>query len=321
MSTSTLPAATDGCYRHEAFFYDGDDDFMDGTLGFIRDAVAEDEPILVVLAAERIAALRHELGDEVANVEFADMNTVGDNPARIIPAWQAFLGAHARSGVRVRGIGEPISAARSADELAECHRHEALLNIAFADPDFWLLCPYDTQALDVAVIDEARRTHPFVRNGRVSATSAGFLGNTAIAEPFNEPLPEPITTPRVLAFDRANLRDVRTLVETSARVAGLNGQRTADLVVSAYELSTNSVQHGGGHGTLRIWIDDGDVTCEVRDSGRITDPMLGRIRPSTEAVGGRGLWLANQLCDLVQLRSFPGVTVTRLHMRGGQPAG
>jgi MEDS: MEthanogen/methylotroph, DcmR Sensory domain len=44
----------------------------------------------------------------------------------------------------LRGIGEPLFATRSADELVECQRHEALLNLAFQDaPGFWLLCPYD----------------------------------------------------------------------------------------------------------------------------------------------------------------------------------
>ena len=95
----------------------------------------------------------------------------------------------------------------------------------------------------------------------------------------------------------------------------MSNQRTADLVLAAYELSTNSVQHGGGRGTLRVWRQADDVVCEVRDSGHISDPMLGRVRPPTDAAGGRGLWLANQLCDLVQLRSFSSETVTRLHMR------
>jgi anti-sigma regulatory factor (Ser/Thr protein kinase) len=315
MSTSTLHRAVNGSYRHEAFFYGDNDDFMEGTLGFIRDAVTDDEPILVVLDTERITALRQELGDTADRVDFADMGEVGGNPARIIPAWQDFLLEHARAGHRVRGIGEPIWAARTADELAECHRHEALLNIAFADPDFWLLCPYDTDALDEAVIDEARRTHPFVRNGRASAPSTDFLGNNAIAGPFDRPLPEPDTAPRVLTFERADLRAVRAVVETAASRAGLSEQRTADLVLAAYELSTNSIQHGGGRGMLRIWIDRDDVVCEVRDEGRIADPMLGRIRPPTDSAGGRGLWLANQLCDLVQLRSFSSETVTRLRMR------
>jgi hypothetical protein len=30
--------------------------------------------------------------------------------------------------------------------------------------------------------------------------------------------------------------------------------------------------------------------------------------------GGRGVWLANQLCDLVQIRSAPRSTQVRLHI-------
>ena len=30
---------------------------------------------------------------------------------------------------------------------------------------------------------------------------------------------------------------------------------------------------------------------------------------------GRGLWLANQVCDLVQVRSFDGVSTVRIHKR------
>ena len=32
-------------------------------------------------------------------------------------------------------------------------------------------------------------------------------------------------------------------------------------------------------------------------------------------MGGRGVWLANQLCDLVQIRSGAAGTVVRLHAR------
>jgi hypothetical protein len=34
-------------------------------------------------------------------------------------------------------------------------------------------------------------------------------------------------------------------------------------------------------------------------------------------VGGFGVWLANQVCDLVQIRSVAAGTVVRLHMRRG----
>ena len=43
-------------------------------------------------------------------------------------------------------------------------------------------------------------------------------------------------------------------------------------------------------------------------------------RPPPSDAGTRGLWLANQLCDRVQLRSFIHAAVVRLHLEGGSPA-
>ena len=83
----------------------------------------------------------------------------------------------------------------------------------------------------------------------------------------------------------------------------------------AHELATNTVRHGGGTGTLLAWHEPGTFFCEVRDAGRIEDPLVGRVEPGMEAECGRGLWLANHLCDLVQIRSLPAGSVVRLHMR------
>jgi Histidine kinase-like ATPase domain len=53
--------------------------------------------------------------------------------------------------------------------------------------------------------------------------------------------------------------------------------------------------------------------CEVRDRGYLDQPLAGRESPARDAEGGRGLWLANQFCDLVQIRSSEAGTVVRLH--------
>jgi anti-sigma regulatory factor (Ser/Thr protein kinase) len=78
---------------------------------------------------------------------------------------------------------------------------------------------------------------------------------------------------------------------------------------------TNSIRHGGGGGTLRIWQEDDRLVCEIEDRGRLSDPLADRRRPDPEQPNGRGLWMANQLCDLVQLRSPAHGTIVRLHMR------
>jgi anti-sigma regulatory factor (Ser/Thr protein kinase) len=304
-------------YRHEAFFYADTDEFMDGTLGFVRAAVAADEPILVVLSAEKNGRLAGELGRDADRVLFADMDEVGVNPARIIPAWQDFLSTYAIDDRPVRGIGEPIWSSRSAAEMAECERHEALLNIAFADPDFWLMCPYDTVALGEQVVEEARRNHPFVREHDASRISASYPGAHELTGPFDAPLPDAPLDAALVTFDARDLPDVRAFVARVATEAGLSEERRASLVLAVHEVAANSVAHGHGRGTLRVWRDPTEIVCEVHDNGRLGDPLVGRARPGFMGEGGRGLWIANQLCELVQLRSFATETVVRLHMRTG----
>src|ERR671931_1095561 len=179
-------------FRHEALFYAGRDDFVRRTAAFLRDALEAEEPTLVVVDETKIDLLREELDGAAGAIHFADMAEVGTNPARIIPAWREFVSRHAPSGRRLRGIGEPIWPERSAAELAECERHESLLNLAFAGrPSWWLLCPYDTEALEPAAVEEARRTYPFVLEDGAGRASAAYYGVDAIAAPFAEPLPEP----------------------------------------------------------------------------------------------------------------------------------
>lgn len=320
MSNAHLPAPAPGrqeAFRHEAFLYAGVADFLAGTVPFVRDALAADEPVLVVVDRAKIDLMRAELNGDAGGVRFADMAEVGRNPARIIPAWRQFLTEHAAGGRPVRGIGEPIWAGRSPAELVECQQHESLLNVAFAGTSAWrLLCPYDTEALGPAVIDEACRSHPFVLEGDCYRPSDSFVGHGSYHH-LGDPLPEPAVPPAELRFGPGLLHAVRELVRRHAALCRLGAARTADLALAVNEIATNSLRHGGGGGVMRLWQEGSLLICEVRDRGRIDQPLVGRVRPTTERECGRGLWLANQLCDLVQIRSTSGGTVVRLHMSAG----
>ena len=114
---------------------------------------------------------------------------------------------------------------------------------------------------------------------------------------------------------RSNLAEVRAFVRAHAASAGLPPSRTGDLVIAASELAANTLRHSTGSGVLHLWTAGGEVLCQVQDSGHITDPLAGRRRPAAGAGNGHGLWLVHQVCDLVELRSGPGETVIRLHMR------
>jgi anti-sigma regulatory factor (Ser/Thr protein kinase) len=303
-------------FRHEAMLYGDDRAFLDGTLEFLNGGLEADEPMLVVLAAEKIRALERELGADATRVRFADMAEVGANPARIIPAWRDFADGCIRRGVSFRGIGEPIWPGRSADELIECQRHEALLNLAFADtPAFRLLCPYDTTHLDHDVLVEAHRSHPCIVERSSERESGHWCGLDDVAAPFDAPLPEPARVLATMAIDRGTLRDARALVMRHATEAGMPDAKLDDLLIAVSEIVTNSLVHAGGAADMRIWHAEQSFVCEVKDAGFIDDPLAGRVRPSLAGIGGRGLWLATQLCDLLQLRTTEAGNVIRLRMR------
>jgi anti-sigma regulatory factor (Ser/Thr protein kinase) len=303
-------------FRHEALFYAGEDEFVGRVAGFVRDGLEAEEPVLVAVRAAKIDLLRQALGGDAGRVAFADMDDLGANPARIIPAWREFADRSLCGGGRARGVGEPISPGRSPAELVECQRHESLLNLAFdPGPAWWLVCPYDTSALDAGVMTEARRSHPVIWQEQPGIESRDYSGPDAIAGPFVTPLPAPATAPQETIFDADGLWLIRRLVGDVASATALDERRVRDLTLAANEVASNSVLHAGGEGRLRIWCEDGTLMCEVIDAGYIDQPLAGRESPHPGDATGRGLWLANQLCNLVQIRSSPDGTTVRLHMR------
>lgn len=303
-------------FSHEALMYSDTTQFLTGTLAFIREGLAADEPILVVLSEEKITMLKARLGPAADRVRFADMGQVGANPARIIPAWRAFADDCLRAGRPFRGIGEPISAERGPEELVECQRHEQLLNLAFADaPNFRLLCPYDTTELGPAVLREALRSHPVLVEGAQQRRSEECTGLPEIAAPFDAPLCDPGETLVEEIVEAATLPSLRRLVAAQARELGFSETRIDDLVIAVNEVTSNTVRHGGGRGVMRMWWQPPAIVCEVADTGCITDPLAGRVEPPEGHESGRGLWMATQLCDLIQMRSFATGSVVRLHMR------
>ena len=309
-------ALVEDSFRHEALFYEGDDGFLQGTLPFITDALDADEPVLVAVDPHRAELLKDALGDRAREVQFVDMHELARNPARVIPAWREFLAEHAAAGRPLRGVGEPVWAGRSREEIDECERHEVLLNEAFAfGPRWHLLCPYDLGALDAKTIEAARLTHPAVMHEGISRRNRAYLPLHRAPGPFKGSLPNPPAEREELAYTARGLGAVRSLVAKRAAEAGLDETAREDLVLAINELVTNSVQYGGGGGSLRIWKEPGAFVCDVRDRGFIDDPLVGRLPPPVDQHGGRGLWLVNHLCDLVQVRSSPDGTIVRVHMR------
>lgn len=298
-------------FHHEAFFYADRDEFLAGTVPFLEEGVHLGDDVLVVLPEPRLQLVREALGSAAEEAGFLPMEKVGRNPARLVSACADLL--RNSDGERgIRGLGEPIFSGRSAAEVDECERHERLLNLAFREqPSFTLMCAYDTGTLDDEVLAQAERAHPYCSDSHGRAASPQF----APGNPLEGSLPKREVPAASLGFGKSDLRTVRRAVTDLAHSAGLSRRRNEDLVLAVCEVATNSVQHGGGGGCLAIWRDGEELVCDIHDFGCIEDPLVGRERVPTGQRGGRGLWIANQLCDLVQIRSGEAGTYVRLRMQ------
>jgi anti-sigma regulatory factor (Ser/Thr protein kinase) len=293
-------------FRHEAFSYDGEDGFVTQVADFVR---ADDTAVLVLAPAARLERIRDELAADCPRVDFKDMVAVGRNPARIIPLWQDFVDRN--QGRPCRGVGEPVHEGRRPAALVECHQHETLTNIAFPDTDFHLLCPYAATQPE-SVLARARASHPWWAGARNPV-----FDRRADADTLAQPLPEPFGATTMLRFDLDSVTGIRDYAAGKARRFGLDADAVERLALAVHEVMVNSIDHGGGGGMLRLWVEDGDLVCEVRDEGVISDPLVGRRRPTLTQPRGRGMWMVNQLCDLVQVRSAAEFgTVVRLRFSG-----
>jgi anti-sigma regulatory factor (Ser/Thr protein kinase) len=303
-------------FQHQALIYEGADEYLHGTVPFLHAALEAGRPALVAARKEQAELIKGELGREADTLRFVPIERVARNPAGVIPLWRDFIDQN--PGRSVVGVSELVWADRTPAEMEECHRHEALLNLAFAESRPWsLLCPYDARSLHDDELERAATTHKLIsREGRTEPSAAFDTDFDCLAGR----LPPPAVRPDTLAFGLSELSEVRRRVTAAAERAGMDSRTVADLVTATSELAANSVMHGGGTGTLRLWRENGSLLAEVEDEGRIEEQLVGRLRPGITQEGGRGLWLTNQLCDLVQIRSGEAGTVVRLHMLAHQLA-
>ncbi|MGV9823622.1 anti-sigma factor RsbA family regulatory protein [Nocardia xishanensis] len=303
--------AASEAFEHPALFYRTGEEYTQQTVSFLREGMAGGDPMAVAVPGPNLDLIRNGLGADADGILFLDMTEAGRNPGRIIPkVLRGFADAHPERRVRI--IGEPIWAGRSAVEYSACAQHEALINAAFEGRSVTILCPYDEVRLDADVLADARMTHPTViSEGREVASDV--YDWQAIVARYNESLP-PAPDAAVFPFGVDELRAVRYFAVDQAGRLGLRGERLQDVELAVGELTTNSVVHGGGSGTFAIWAEQGQLVCEVRDYGRLTDPLAGRRPPQPGQVGGRGLILVHYMADLVRVHTGSDGTTIRFYL-------
>ncbi len=298
---------------HPALFYADDAQYQEGVLGFVREGLERGEPVLVAVPEPNLSSLRAAMEPaERETVQTADMARAGRNPGRIIGSvLTAFVRRH--EGRRVRIVGEPIWAGRSAEEYPACAEHEALINVALHDAPASILCPYDTSRLSPEALRDATRTHPVLIERTRRWHSQGYADPCAVAAMFDRPLPPPPPEADIqLIGVNAGPGDARRFVHDFAVQTSLSQPRIADLRQAVQEVVINTIVHAGGRGLLTVWATGEHVICQVEDPGWLPDVLVGR-RPPTPSDVGHGLYLVHLLADLVRVHRDRHGTTIRLY--------
>lgn len=141
------------------------------------------------------------------------------------------------------------------------------------------------------------------------------IASPAREEATAEGLPRPRGDVWEIPFAAEDLFELRQLVTAWATKEALGTEPTEELVLAVHEIATNSVRHGGGVGMLRLWRTGGELVCEIQDAGYIRDTVSSRRRPGRLASASRGLWITEQICDVVEIFSSPRGSQVRMHKR------
>ena len=303
-------------FQHWACVYDDDQQLVDTAVPFLAAGLAVGQPVLAVTTRANLELIGAALGERAGDVDYAESAFFGRRPPQRVAAFYRYWTRHAdarsdggsgrstgiSTGVRI--MAEPVWAGRSAREVAAWTRMESALNVVLAPASISMICPYDTRTLGPDVIADALRTHPAQITGPDLSPSPGFTDPAEFARSCDTgPLAQPPADAAAFRFD-GDLRGLRRFIASHADAHGVTGARAEMLILAVSEVGAYLKSQGPGTAAVRAWEQPGAVVCDFRQPGTsVSDPFLGLRPASLEPGAGDGLWLANQICDWMDIRS------------------
>ncbi|WP_206788999.1 sensor histidine kinase [Amycolatopsis sp. MtRt-6] len=304
-------------HDHAAVHYGCDEELLAVAVPFLEGGLAAGEPTLVSMEPERAELVRAALPSS-ARVDYLPTRDRYARPAAAIRSYREMLAgfvAGGAAGIRVFGEIPRLAIDTSWDWWA---RYEATVNHAYGEFPLRSVCAYDTRTTPSHVLDDVTRTHPFV-----ATPGGGHETNTGYVDPRSfltgprpmTPLPIEGKVPLAVLTD-PRPADARRAVVASAPV-DLPAAEVDDLVLAVSEVVDNAIRHGRPPVKVRIWAGAGQLVVTVHDTGAgPADPFAGLL-PADRTIGGRGLWIAHQICSGVTLhRDETGFTA---RLTAGRP--
>jgi anti-sigma regulatory factor (Ser/Thr protein kinase) len=312
-----------GRFVHAALIVEAERDLEMLAAELVRSARRYDEVLLVVGDHTRTVLTGH-LGESPDGVRWADPRAFYQRLGFAYERFRRYLAGEHRAGRRVHVVAEPdlaagVDAGLRADRTAAYLAYEAICNQTYALGGSAVTCIWDGRQQPGAVVDGVRATHSHLVTGAGRTASPHFVApERYLAGNQGTPMGPPPGQVGldVTVSDGDGLSALRTAVNGWATGHRFAGEALEDLVLAVVEVATNGLRHGGPPVRVRAWHHGATLITQCDDAGARPIPAdAGYLRPDpvTVVAGGRGLWLARQMADVVTVSSRPGLTSVRLH--------
>jgi anti-sigma regulatory factor (Ser/Thr protein kinase) len=298
-------------FVHEALIYRGEAEFDAAMHAFLQEAAAAGDPVMIALPGPRLRYVREALATPLAEARLEDAEQVGRNPSRLLSMIEEWVESH---DGHARVMSEVVWPGRSHAEAVEALRNHALVNHALAGSGATIMSSFDAEHLDADILAGVEMAHPTVVEGGQRRPGNAYADPLGSAFGERWPLQDP-TGPVSEHPLNGSLNELRRAIAEDPTLGSLSAGRRSDLIFAINEAATNAVRHGNVKCMTRIWHEGGEIVTEVSAASEMADVMAGRHRPPADALEGRGMWLINELCDLVELRSGTAGTTLRMHVR------
>lgn len=306
--------ADGGRFDHDAFIYRSVDEFVAFALPFVATGREAGGEVFIAAEAPGITELRGALGGEPPGVTLRDTQEWAPHPATRLRAFHRLVTSRLAAGVpTLHLMGEPIWPSGPPPIRREWARYESVLNAVLAPFPVTLVCLYDGAHLAPEVVADAGHTHPEFTDARGTRPTGAFEPPATLLRRWTPGATRPPAGAQRLEHP-ATPTVARAFVTDAARRAGVDAPRTEDMGIAVSEVLTNATLHGGGATLVGVWTAADRFVCQVEDGGPgLDDPLAGYRPPSPNEIAGRGLWLARQLVELVEILPGPTGTTVRLY--------
>ncbi|MBA8954279.1 anti-sigma factor RsbA family regulatory protein [Actinomadura namibiensis] len=318
-----------GPCTHQTLPYTSQTRLLSAARPYVEEGLARGETVVVVAADAFLGRLRDLLPEEITDgagperIRLVPADAWYTHPARTLTTVHDMVAQARDDGERMRFWGELPWARWSVPQARQWLRYETLLNVMLAGQHVTLCCPVDLARLRPSVLEGVYAAHPYLVESRRRANPRYQSPERLLRRLNRTRLPDPPADVRRIDFDHRDLAEVRRSVAATARSAGLPDDRVFPVVLAVAELAANAVVHVDGPGRLEVWSSPGELVYQIRSTGTAPmPPACGFLPPDPLSTTGRGLWMARQLADVLEVgicdgdgrgRADGGDTAVRAH--------